>query len=133
MTQKQEYNPEPPSTPKPAQRKKPEPLQQEAEPSGFTRLGSRNSAPVPPSSPRRKDDFFDQKPAQKDYSFVSDNLSTTTDQDTKSDLDSDKPVYSARDYQDPKLHQVSYKLFKWRIFCKIPLYEVFKNNSFCSI
>ena len=49
-----------------------------------------------PTTPTlRKDDFFDQKPARRDYSSVIDSLSTTTEQDNKQDFDNDKPsIYS---------------------------------------
>ena len=52
--------------------------------------------PLTPTTPTvRKDDFFDQKPAGRDYSSVIDSLSTTTDQDNKHDFDNDKPsIYS---------------------------------------
>ena len=52
--------------------------------------------PLTPTTPTlRKDDFFDQKPAGRDYSSVIDSLSTTTEQDNKHDFDNEKPsIYS---------------------------------------
>ena len=58
--------------------------------------GQKTPEPLTPTTPTlRKDDFFDQKPAGKDYSSVIDSLSTTTEQDNKHDFDNEKPsIYS---------------------------------------
>ena len=55
------------------------------------RKSPERTEPVTPTTPTlRKDDFFDQRPAGRDYSSVIDSMSTTTDQDSAHDFDSYK-------------------------------------------